>query len=131
MLDIWLTTAFPSKTQISTSSFSEENSPYVFKNIILYIVEGADNPIKMEHKFYVSEISNHLEEDIIGYRTNKHCDDEQSTTLPVQKLTVKSVKKQPQSSQPVQEDYTSFFRNYSPDRFYIKYSKGVNDTRKH
>jgi len=131
---------FPSKKQIRTSSFSEDNSPYIFSNRISYIIENTNSPIKMEHKFYVSEISNYPEEDIIGYRTNKYCNDEQ-TTSSVQQSTAKksvqqstakkSVRKHTQSSQPVQEDNTSYFKNYSPDKFYIKYSKDTNDTRRH
>ena len=70
---------YPSKKQISTSSFSKEESPFVFGNRISYFLEGIDTPIIMEHTFYVSEISNYSEKDITEFHKYKECEDDQST----------------------------------------------------
>ena len=95
------------KNGIRTSNFSEEDSPYVFSNRISYTIEGSDNQIKMEHKFYVSEISNYSSTDIVEYKTDEYCKDEQP---PMQR--------------------TAYFKNYSPDKFYIEYSATIYG-RKH
>jgi hypothetical protein len=97
---------YPLKEQIKTSHFSEKESPFIFSNRISYIIEGTNTPIKMEHKFYVSEISNYRSKDITEYRTKMRCEDEQPTTQKIK-----------------------YFKDVSPDKFYIRYSEGTN--RKH
>jgi len=98
---------YPSYKQIRTINFSEKESPYIFSNRISYTVEGTTAPVKIEHKFYVSAISNFSELAITEKRADFRCKDEKES----------SVKKR-------------YFINPSPDEFYISYSKG-NDTRKH
>jgi len=88
---------YPTKKEIRTSSFSEENSPLVFSNRISYTIEGTDDIMKMEHKFYVSDISNYSHIDIIEEIVNKNCEDERSS-------------------------YQKSFKGSSPYRFYIRYT---------
>jgi hypothetical protein len=101
---------YPSKRQIRTSVFSEKESPFVFSNRILYFMEEENTPIKIEHKFYVSEISNFLDKDITEEKMDKVCEDEP-------KFHPSYV-------------FSLYFKNPSPDKFYIKYSKEHN-MRKH
>ena len=92
----------PTKKQIRISSFSEDESPFIFSNRISYCVDENGKPITMEHKFYVSEISNIIEEDMTTYKIVKVCEDEQSPWFTgVSRL---------------------FYKDPAPDKFFIKYS---------
>lgn len=96
---------YPTKKQVKSKSFSKTKSPIVFSNRISYTVEQSDKQVKFENEFYVSEISNYPESEILELKFDEFCS---------QKSTTK----------------TKYFKNVSPDKFYIKYTKGT-DTLKH
>ncbi|MFC1733594.1 hypothetical protein ACFL6I_25120 [candidate division KSB1 bacterium] len=95
---------YPTKKEIKTKSFSESESPLVFSNIIAYTVGQSSNIIKFENKFYVTEITNYPESEIYEYKYDEYCGQKKMTT-------------------------TEYFKNVSPDMFYIKYTQ--QDTWKH
>jgi len=64
-----------------------------------------ENPIRFENEFFVSEITNYPQREIMESRLEEFCG-QRSTTR------------------------KNFFKNVSPDKFYIRYSMG-NDTWKH
>jgi hypothetical protein len=96
---------YPSKKQIKAITFEKIDSPLVFSNRILYTIGRSDNLIKLENEFYVTEISNYPENEMIGTKYKEYCG--QTSTVP-----------------------TKYFYEYSPDKFYIKYSNSP-DGRKH
>ena len=97
---------FPTRKQITTKSFTKEQSPLVFSNRIAYSVGKNDNFIKFENEFYVTEISNYPENEFIEWKYEKYCG---------------------QESMYMKE----FFKNVSADKFYIKYSRGQLDDWNH
>ena len=95
---------YPStKKQIRISEFSEEESPFVFSNRISYTIDGTDDIIKMEHEFYVSEITNFSEEHITEIKREKFCEDEGAYYAPERR----------------------YFAFSSPYYFYIKYFRNI------
>jgi len=90
----------PTKTQIKTLTFDKGNSPIVFSNRIEYKVGQTGTPIKFENKFFVSEITNYPKSEIIESKDDKYCGEVISTT----------------------NEKIEYFKNVSPDKFYIKYS---------
>ncbi|WP_282017699.1 hypothetical protein [Salegentibacter mishustinae] len=97
---------FPNRREIETVRYSAANSPLEFSNRIAYSV-GKDSQIyELENKFHVSEISNYPDKEFIEEDYEEFCGE---------KSAIK----------------TKFFKNTAPDKFYLKYSKGNNDTRKH
>jgi|26BtaG_2_1085354.scaffolds.fasta_scaffold04198_4 hypothetical protein len=95
---------YPSKNKIKTQSFSKANSPIVFSNRISYKVGITDEPIKFENEFYITEITNYPESEILESKSAEFCG-----------------QKSPSKSK--------YFKNVSADKFYIKYSKGTNKWR--
>ncbi len=96
---------YPTKKQIKYKTFSKEQSPLVFSNRIAYSIGQTDSLIKFENEFYVTEISNYPESEILESEYDEYCGQ-------------KSMNK------------VKYFKNVSADKFYIKYSKG-QDTWKH
>lgn len=90
---------YPTKKQVKSKSFSKSQSPFVFSNRIAYFFDKPDNLIKLENEFYVSEISNFPENEILESKHEEYCGQKSMT-----------MKK--------------YFKNVSADKFYIKYSKG-------
>lgn len=90
---------YPSKKEIRSVSFSRENSPIVFSNRIAYSLGESNTLIKFENEFYVTEISNYPESEIVESSYDEYCD---------QKSAVK----------------TPYIKDVSADKFYIKYTKG-------
>lgn len=90
---------YPTKKQIKTISYRKNESPIVFSNRITYSVGLNTNPIQFENEFYVTEISNYPEKEIMEFKLEEYCG---------QKSYM----------------YKNFFKNASPDRFYIKYTAG-------
>lgn len=86
---------FPTKNQIKTLSFTKENSPIVYGNRLEYKVGQTGNSIRFENSFFVSEITNYPYSEIIESKREKRCGQEYS-----------------------KKDY---FKNVSPDKFYIRY----------
>lgn len=96
---------YPTKKQIKSKMFSKEQSPLVFSNRIAYSIGQTDNLIKFENEFYVTEISNYPESEMFELKYDEYCGQESMTM-------------------------TKYFKNVSADKFYIKYSKGL-DTWEH
>lgn len=92
---------YPNAKQIKAKVFSKEQSPLVFSNRIAYAVGQTDNLIKLENEFYVTEISNYPEKEVLEYRFDEFCGQKS--------LTKKA-----------------YFLNAAADKFYIKYYKGQN-----
>jgi hypothetical protein len=96
---------YPNKKQIKSKTFSIEQSPLVFSNRIAYAIGQADNLIKLENVFYVSEIANYPESEMYEFKYDEYCGQKSMTR-------------------------TRYFKNVAPDMFYIKYNKG-QDSWKH
>jgi|SRR5690554_1049885 len=96
---------YPTKSQIKTKTFSEESSPIVFSNRLAYTIEKSENLTRFENEFYISEISNYPESEIFEQKYDEYCGKRRVM-------------------------FRKYFKNVSPDKFYIKYTKG-QDTQKH
>lgn len=93
---------YPSKKQLKSVTFTADNSPIVCSNRIEYKLGQTGIPVKIENKFYISEISNLPEAEITSSEKDKNCGQEKIFST------------------------TTYFKNVSPDKFYIKY---VNDPK--
>ena len=89
---------YPTNKQIKTKTFIKSNSPLVFSNKIAYFIGHPDNLQRFENEFYISEITNYPEREIIESRYDEFCGE-------------KSMIK------------TAYFIIDSPDKFYLKYNK--------
>lgn len=96
---------YPTTKEVRTKSFTKSTSPLVFSNRIVYWLENRQLPIKFENEFYVSEITNYPESEITEKKYEEYCD---------QKSSISSL----------------FFKDVSPENFYLKYKKGM-DSWKH
>jgi hypothetical protein len=72
---------YPSRKLIRTSKFSRSESPFIFSNRMTYTVGKSENPQIFENKFYVSEISNYPESEVIIEESEKFCGEKSSTKL--------------------------------------------------
>lgn len=95
---------FPSSKQTSSKSFSDETTPLKFYNTITY--KMGDKVNKVKNDFYVSEISNYAENDIIKKERKQFCNQKSFEIINV-------------------------FKDSTPDRFYLSYKKTVNDSWKY
>ena len=89
---------YPNKKQVRTKSFSKANSPFVFSNRITYTLGKTDKLIRFENEFYVKEISNYSANEVQDSGFEEFCG--QKSTIPA-----------------------TYFKNVSPDKFYVKYAK--------
>jgi len=92
---------YPTKRQIKSKSFIKAESPITFSNRIAYTVEASDKLIKFENRFYVSEISNYPISEMFEFKYDEFCGEK----------SIMSAK---------------YFKNVSPDKFYVKYTKGTD-----
>ena len=90
---------YPTSKQIKTKTFTKSNSPLVFSNRIAYYIGQSDKLQRFENEFYIAEITNYPEKEIIESKYSEFCG-EKSMTM------------------------TKYFKNDSPDKFYLKYNKG-------
>lgn len=90
---------YPNRNQISTKSFSKKDSPLIFSNRIVYSVGIDDKPVTFENEFFVTDITNYPEGEITENVYDEYCKQKSITA-------------------------TTVFKDISPDKFYIKYSKG-------
>ena len=95
---------YPKRKQVRTLHFMKDDSPYVFSNRITYRVGEAAAPVQFENQFYVSEITNYPEKEIVEKEYDEFCGEKSK------------------------ERY-NFFKVKSPDRFYIMYLKNFQDTK--
>ena len=96
---------YPTRNQIKSKKFSKTESPIIFSNRIAYTIEQSDNLIKFENEFYIAEISNYPENVLLEFRQEEFCGQTRSSA-------------------------TRYIKNASPDKFYIRYTKG-DDRWKH
>jgi len=87
---------YPSKNKIKTLKFEKSNSPFVFYNLVTYRMKNEE--LKLENKFYVSEITNYPKKEIITRKFTTEC----GTRL---------------------EKPEEVFREVSPNKFYLHYSE--------
>jgi len=90
---------YPKKKDVNTFRFSKEESPMVFKNLIVYTTEHMEKQIEFENEFFVTEITNYPSEEIV--------DDSRYDLFCGEKNLIS----------------TRHFINESPDKFYIEYTK--------
>ena len=89
---------YPTNRQINTKRFTDLDSPIVFSNRISYYLGDTDNPIRFENEFFVSEITNYPEGEIMEARFEEFCGQRSSTRR-------------------------HYFKNVAPDKFYIRYTR--------
>jgi hypothetical protein len=89
---------YPSRKQARSLRFSQSDSPFIFNNRITYTIGISDKLVEVDNKFYVSEISNYYETEILDYEFDENCGQKGDELMP-------------------------YFKNSSVDKFYIKYSK--------
>lgn len=65
---------YPLKEGIITEKFTETNSPLLFTNRILYRVGESPAPLTVENNFYVSEITNYPENELIYSEYESFCE---------------------------------------------------------
>jgi hypothetical protein len=94
---------YPSKKEVKSLTFDKSNSPYIFYNLISYLSNGVTK--RMENKFYVSEITNFPESEIVNTVNSTKCGKKSFNTVKV-------------------------FKDISPNMFYIQYEK-KNDKDEH
>ena len=87
---------YPTKKNMKTVAFDNTSSPFSFYNIITYSVKGDTS--KLENRFYVSEITNYPSSEVFMSVDTSKCGGKLDTPIEV-------------------------FKNMTPDKFYIKYSK--------
>lgn len=92
---------YPRRKQVKTLYFMKEESPFVFSNRITYRVGESAEPVQFENQFYVSEITNYPEKEVVDYESDEFCGEKS-------------------------EEKYNFFKIKSPDRFYIMYLKSQN-----
>lgn len=95
---------YPSSKQISSKSFTEENTPIKFYNSITY--KQGDKISKVKNDFYVSNITNIAEKDILKYEKNDFCNQKNISRYKV-------------------------FKESTPDKFYTTYIKSQTDNWKY
>lgn len=88
---------FPTDKQILSSEFTDQNSPYVYRNRISYSIDEKFTTVKtLENNFFVKKITNYPENEFVKYESVKFCSDSSSYTNQV-------------------------YPFYKPNSFYIKY----------
>jgi hypothetical protein len=95
---------FPTSKQTSHKTFSKATTPLKFYNSITYKVSDKTNIVNND--FYVSEITNLAENDIVKQIRNKFCDQKGGAMQ-------------------------SVFTQNAPDKFYLKYTKTQLDSWKY
>lgn len=64
---------FPKNSQIQTAHFTDQNSPLTFSNRLSYTVNTDEQPILLDHEFYVSEITNYPQPEIYKSAYDVYC----------------------------------------------------------
>ena len=96
---------FPTGKGRNAVTFTEAESPLNFSNRIVYFVGNSGDPIEFENGFYVTEVANYNEKQMFEETYETFCGQKSSSM-------------------------TKLHRHYAPDRFYLKYSRGI-DSMKH
>ena len=96
---------YPTKSQIKSKFFTKADSPIIFSNRISYSVGQSGERIKFENEFYVNEVTNYPEKEMLETKSEEFCG---------QKSMTKS----------------RYFKDVAPNKFYLRYSK-VSDKWRH
>ena len=86
---------YPSRKNIKTLKYGKDNSPFVFYNLITYSTKS--DTLRLENKFYVSEITNYPSTEIFTDIDTSACG--KKLEFPIQ-----------------------VFKNVTPGKFYVKYT---------
>ena len=90
---------YPSRKNIKTLYYSKDESPLTFSNRLTYTLANSSNLIRFENEFYVTEVTNYPEKEIIRKEYDEFCGEKG-------------------------DEKVKFFKNTSPNKFYIQYTKG-------
>lgn len=96
---------YPTRKQVKARLFSKADSPIIFSNKITYSIGQSDIMIKFENEFYVAEISNYPESEILESKYDEFCGQKSMTS-------------------------SKYIKGVSPDKFYIKYTKEQDNWKK-
>jgi hypothetical protein len=89
---------FPSRKDIKTATFDKATSPFIFLNLITYIVKK--DTVRFENRFFVSEVTNLPESQAFTYIYKSSCGKKLETPIKV-------------------------FKDALPNKFYIKYTRDI------
>ena len=97
---------YPTDKQTNSSIFSEAESPLVFCNKLAYYLDDSKDLIRINNEFYVSEIKNLTQKNMIESKLEQeeYCGEKRMN--PSRKM---------------------YWKDATPDKFYIKYTKSPND----
>jgi len=90
--------SFPKEEETASLFFPMDKSPLTFSNVLVYAVGESGEPKKIEHNFYVMNISNIPESLFIDKKQKDVCEQQK-------------------------REQVEFFRDAAPDKFFIKYKK--------
>lgn len=93
---------YPTQKEVKSKYFTIDDSPIIFSNRIAYTIGQSDNLVRFENNFYIGEIANYPEDDMFELRNDEFCDQKSTTS-------------------------SYYFKDKSPDKFYIKYIKGQDN----
>lgn len=85
---------FPSRKTIKTVTFDRMTSPFIFRNLVTYIIK--DDTVRFENRFFVSEVTNLPESQAFTYIYKSPCGNKLETPIKV-------------------------FKDILPNKFYIRY----------
>ena len=101
---------YPTNKQINSSIFSESKSPLVFCNKLAYHLGDSKDLIRINNEFYVSEIKNLTEKNMIESESKYEEFCGEKSTGKYKKL---------------------YWKDATPDKFYIRYTKSADNGLKH
>ena len=94
---------YPTKKKIQSKNFTKEETPLIFSNKIAYLIGQSKNLIRIENEFYISEITNYPEGELLEFKNEEFCGEKSATVI-------------------------MYLKNASADKFYIRYLK-VDNTK--
>jgi hypothetical protein len=94
----------PERDEKSEKKYTQETTPVAFRNHITYYTEEPETkPITLNHRFYISQITNYPGASFIGTRPKEFCGEQSIET-------------------------EAFYKFRTPERFYIKYERTTGFT---
>lgn len=63
----------PGRKSINTKSFTRENTPITFSNLISYSIGNAGQPNTVSNSFYVADVTNYPRNMVVGSKTEEYC----------------------------------------------------------
>lgn len=89
---------FPSRKAIKTATFDRNTSPFIFRNLISYIIKN--DTVRFENRFFVSEVTNLPESQAFTYIYKSPCGKKLETPIKA-------------------------FKDILPNKFYVKYTRNI------